>query len=94
MADSGLFNTDYLRQLQQQHDSGRHDHSVVMWELLMFALSDRHLNTPESFAHAPLIQKRPAIAGRSRFGSTIYAFNAACAAASRATGTRGPEHDT
>lgn len=45
MADSGLFNTDYLRQLQQQHDSGRHDHSVVMWELLMFALSDRHLNS-------------------------------------------------
>jgi len=45
MADSGLFNTDYLRQLQQQHDSGRHDHSVVMWELLMFALSDRHLDS-------------------------------------------------
>ncbi len=45
MADSGLFNTDYLRQLLQQHDSGRHDHSVVMWELLMFALSDRHLNS-------------------------------------------------
>jgi asparagine synthase (glutamine-hydrolysing) len=45
MADSGLFNADHLRQLQQQHDSGRHDHSVVMWELLMFALSDRHLNS-------------------------------------------------
>lgn len=43
MTDSGLFDTDYLRKLQQQHDSGRHDHSVVMWELLMFALSERHL---------------------------------------------------
>jgi len=43
MADSGLFDTDYLVQLQRQHDSGRRDNSVVMWELLMFALSDRHL---------------------------------------------------
>lgn len=43
MADSGLFNNDYLSQLLQQHDSGLRDNSVVMWELLMFALSDRHL---------------------------------------------------
>lgn len=43
MADSGLFNNDYLVQLLQQHDSGLRDNSVVMWELLMFALSDRHL---------------------------------------------------
>ena len=43
MSDNGLFNTEYLHRLQQQHDSGRHDHSVVMWELLMFALSERHL---------------------------------------------------
>ncbi|MCP5430626.1 MAG: amidotransferase 1, exosortase A system-associated [Chromatiaceae bacterium] len=43
MADSGLFNNDYLGQLLQQHDSGLRDNSVVMWELLMFALSDRHL---------------------------------------------------
>ena len=44
VSDSGLFDTDYLHRLQQQHDSGRRDNSVVMWELLMFALSDRHLN--------------------------------------------------
>ena len=43
MTDSGLFNNDYLSQLLQQHDSGLRDNSVVMWELLMFALSDRHL---------------------------------------------------
>ena len=43
IADSGLFNNDYLSQLLQQHDSGLRDNSVVMWELLMFALSDRHL---------------------------------------------------
>ena len=45
MAGSGLFNRKYLQQLLDQHDSGRRDNSVVMWELLMFALSDRHLNT-------------------------------------------------
>ena len=43
IADSGLFNNNYLSQLLQQHDSGLRDNSVVMWELLMFALSDRHL---------------------------------------------------
>ena len=45
MTDSGLFNADYLRLLQQQHDSGRRDNSVAMWALLMFALSNRHLAT-------------------------------------------------
>ncbi len=43
MADTGLFDTDYLALLQRQHDSGRCDNSDAMWELLMFALSDRHL---------------------------------------------------
>jgi asparagine synthase (glutamine-hydrolysing) len=43
LRDSGLFNSDYLQQLQQQHDSRRRDNSVAMWALLMFALSDRHL---------------------------------------------------
>ncbi len=43
MADNGLFDSDYLHLLQQQHDSGRRDNSVAMWALLMFALSERHL---------------------------------------------------
>jgi asparagine synthase (glutamine-hydrolysing) len=43
MGDNGLFDTDYLGTLQREHDSGRRDNSVVMWELLMFALSERHL---------------------------------------------------
>ena len=43
IADSGLFDTRYLEQLLSQHDSGRRDNSVVMWQLLMFALSTRHL---------------------------------------------------
>lgn len=43
MADTGLFDTGYLQQLLDQHDSGRRDNSAVMWELLMFALSERHL---------------------------------------------------
>ena len=43
MTENGLFNPGYLHKLQQQHDSGRRDNSVVMWALLMFALSERHL---------------------------------------------------
>jgi asparagine synthase (glutamine-hydrolysing) len=45
MADSGLFDARYLERLQQQHDSGLRDNSVVMWGLLSFALSDRHLSS-------------------------------------------------
>ncbi len=44
LADSELFNRRYLQQLLDQHVAGRRDNSVILWELLMFALSDRHLN--------------------------------------------------
>ncbi|MYM35017.1 amidotransferase 1, exosortase A system-associated [Duganella sp. FT94W] len=36
LADSGMFNLDYLQQLMQQHQSGRRDHSAPLWSLLMF----------------------------------------------------------
>jgi asparagine synthase (glutamine-hydrolysing) len=36
MTNSGLFNVEYLRQLLDQHQSGRRDHSAVLWSLLMF----------------------------------------------------------
>ena len=36
MADSGLFDMDYLRTLVDQHTSGRRDHSAPLWSLLMF----------------------------------------------------------
>ena len=44
LADSELFNRRYLQQLLDHHVAGRRDNSVILWELLMFALSDRHLN--------------------------------------------------
>lgn len=36
LAESGLFNGAYLRQLVSEHQSGRRDHSAVLWSLLMF----------------------------------------------------------
>jgi len=36
MADSGLFDMDYLRTLVDQHTSSRRNHSEVLWSLLMF----------------------------------------------------------
>lgn len=36
LADSGLFNTDYLQQLVAHHQSGRRDYSTPIWSLLMF----------------------------------------------------------
>lgn len=45
MTNSGLFQPAFLQRLLDQHDSGLRDHSVAMWELLMFALSHRHLDS-------------------------------------------------
>ncbi len=36
LVESGLFNPAYLEQLVNQHQSGRRDHSTVLWALLMF----------------------------------------------------------
>ena len=36
LADTGYFNTDTLKQLVDQHQSGRRDHGTVLWVLLMF----------------------------------------------------------
>ncbi|MFM1892809.1 MAG: hypothetical protein RLZ44_1886 [Pseudomonadota bacterium] len=37
LAETGLFNPDYLRQLVDRHQSGRRDNSAMLWELLMYA---------------------------------------------------------
>ena len=49
LTDSGLFNPDELRNLVDDHQARRRDHSAVLWALLMFEGSLRHLN-----ADAPL----------------------------------------
>ncbi len=36
LADSGIFNPAQLRKLVADHQSGRRDHSAVLWSLLMF----------------------------------------------------------
>jgi len=36
LADTGLFNREYLSTLIDEHRSGRHDHSTPLWTLLMF----------------------------------------------------------
>jgi asparagine synthase (glutamine-hydrolysing) len=36
LADCGLFNLNYIRELMTQHQSGRRDHSAPLWSLLMF----------------------------------------------------------
>ncbi|MCW8886630.1 MAG: amidotransferase 1, exosortase A system-associated [Motiliproteus sp.] len=37
MAESGLFNTDYLETLINQHTSGKRDNSAALWTLMMFS---------------------------------------------------------
>ncbi len=41
LVDSGLFDTAYLNQLVNQHQSGRRDHSTVLWSLMMFEATMR-----------------------------------------------------
>lgn len=36
LADTGLFNVDYLTRLVDEHQSGQRDHSAPLWTLLMF----------------------------------------------------------
>ena len=36
LADTGLFDAGYLRQLFEQHQSGSRDHSAPLWSMLMF----------------------------------------------------------
>jgi asparagine synthase (glutamine-hydrolysing) len=36
LADTGMFNQDFLRELVEQHLSGRRDYSAPIWSLLMF----------------------------------------------------------
>ena len=35
-ADTGLFNTDHLLKLVDEHQSGRREHSATLWSILMF----------------------------------------------------------
>lgn len=41
LAQSGLFEADYLQQLVNQHESGRRDHSTILWAMLMFEATMR-----------------------------------------------------
>lgn len=36
LADTGLFNMQYLKQLVEQHQSGMREHSTIIWSILMF----------------------------------------------------------
>jgi asparagine synthase (glutamine-hydrolysing) len=36
LADTGFFNKSYLKEMLEQHQSGRRDYSASLWSLLMF----------------------------------------------------------
>lgn len=44
LVDSGIFDQAYLKQIVDQHMSGMKEHSAVIWALLMFDASTRHLD--------------------------------------------------
>jgi asparagine synthase (glutamine-hydrolysing) len=56
MLDSGWFNPAVVRQLVEQHESGRSDHSTPLWTLLMFdaflraTMGGQHVSSLEAAA--------------------------------------------
>jgi asparagine synthase (glutamine-hydrolysing) len=44
LAGTGIFNMDFLREMLDQHQSGRRDYSASLWTLLMFEAFLRNLN--------------------------------------------------
>ncbi len=48
MTESGLFDLTFLRQLIDQHQSGRRDNSAVLWTLLMFEAFLRRVDNSQS----------------------------------------------
>jgi asparagine synthase (glutamine-hydrolysing) len=48
MTDSGFFDLTFLRQLLDQHQSGRRDHSAALWTLLMFEAFLRRVSTSQN----------------------------------------------
>ena len=88
MTDSGLFNNDYLGQLLQQHDSGLR---TTAWS---WGAADVRAERPSP--RIPLIAGSPAGRPRAiRFAIRSGWLSAPhIAAARRATGTRGAEHET
>jgi asparagine synthase (glutamine-hydrolysing) len=44
LANTGLFNQQYLEKLVNQHQSGVRDHSAVLWSLLMFEAATKNDN--------------------------------------------------
>ncbi len=51
LAGTGLFDPSYLRQLLDQHQSGRRDHSDPLWSLLMFEAFVRQGGEQQPSAH-------------------------------------------
>jgi asparagine synthase (glutamine-hydrolysing) len=50
LADTGLFNGVFLREMVDQHQSGRRDYSAPLWSLLMFESFLRNLNAGQVVA--------------------------------------------
>lgn len=57
LADTGIFNVDFLREMVEQHQSGRRDHSAPIWTVLMFEAFLRNvLGTPTADVNIPAPQ--------------------------------------
>ncbi len=50
LADTGIFDQNFLRQLVDQHQSGARDHSAALWSLLMFEAYQRKASGVQHYA--------------------------------------------
>ena len=48
LADTGLFNREFMKHLLTAHQSGRRDYSVTLWSLMMFEAFLRQSESSDS----------------------------------------------
>jgi asparagine synthase (glutamine-hydrolysing) len=63
LADSGIFDLDYLRTLVDQHQAGTRDHSSPLWALLMF---ESFLRQVHDGARRPAVSPRVPVRAAAR----------------------------
>lgn len=60
LAESGLFNLDFLREMVDQHQSGRRDYSAPLWSLLMFESFMRNMQASQPSQINPSVLQQQA----------------------------------
>jgi asparagine synthase (glutamine-hydrolysing) len=60
LADTGIFNMDFVREMVEQHQSSRRDYTAPLWALLMFASFLKTVLPRDNFTGVPVVAAKRA----------------------------------